>query len=263
MVGLSFFVMLLLAEGVLRFLYDEVDYLKPKLVFDAKLGDKISPYSSGHDSLGFRNQTIPNNADILTLGDSQTYGVNARAFNSWPEQLQKISGRDVYNMALGGFGPLQYYHILEEEGLKLNPDFVIVGYYLGNDLLDTFTDVYVELPYWDYLKDPDYNTVHEANPRTGEWGSQTTNTSKDKLFNVSKSVQSLRIWLGSNSVLYRMIGFQISKIAYQYESDVILPARPDVSLLYYESSKPNIAFRPNYRLQAIDLEISEVLEGMR
>ncbi|HAC16509.1 MAG TPA: hypothetical protein DCE78_11285 [Bacteroidetes bacterium] len=42
-----------------------------------------------------------------------------------------------------------------------------------------------------------------------------------------------------------------------------MPARPDVSLLYYESSKPNIAFRPNYRLQAIDLEISEVLEGMR
>ena len=41
-----------------------------------------------HDILGFRNRAIPNLADVVTIGDSQTYGNNALLADNWPSRMQ-------------------------------------------------------------------------------------------------------------------------------------------------------------------------------
>ena len=58
-----------------------------------------------HDILGFRNRRIPNVADIITIGDSQTYGNNVPPEQNWPGQLQASLGCKspvMYNMSVGG-----------------------------------------------------------------------------------------------------------------------------------------------------------------
>jgi lysophospholipase L1-like esterase len=44
---------------------------------------------------------VADSAKIVTIGDSQAYGVSASAGNSWPAKLQKLMKADVYNLSLG------------------------------------------------------------------------------------------------------------------------------------------------------------------
>ena len=67
--------------------------------------------SGPHDILGFRNEAVPNNAAIIVFGDSQTYGIGEPFAANWPSQLAALSGQGwapVYNMAIGGWGAVQY-----------------------------------------------------------------------------------------------------------------------------------------------------------
>ena len=48
--------------------------LIPRTVPDDRFGKMPNPKYPGHDSKGFRNLTLPTEADIVALGDSQTYG---------------------------------------------------------------------------------------------------------------------------------------------------------------------------------------------
>ena len=47
---------------------------------------------------------------------------------------------------MGGWGPLEYLHILKNEGMQLQPEVAVVGLYLGNDLFDATRSVYGESP---------------------------------------------------------------------------------------------------------------------
>ena len=46
------------------------------------------------------------------------------------------SAVEVINLAVGGFGTLQELLVLQEEGLRYEPDLVVLGFYFGNDLVD-------------------------------------------------------------------------------------------------------------------------------
>ncbi|MEZ4547723.1 MAG: hypothetical protein R3B51_08385 [Thermodesulfobacteriota bacterium] len=70
---------------------------------------KIEPHSAGHDSLGYRNKYVPERADIVTLGDSQTYGESSPAKYSWPSILGSLTGKETYNMGVSGYGPAEYF----------------------------------------------------------------------------------------------------------------------------------------------------------
>src|SRR5712691_4438681 len=113
---------LLVAEGSLR-LVEKIQLgdraIENKLIKDPVLGLKLAPYAQGHDANGFRNDTVPQRVDIVTLGDSQTWGVNVERQDAWPQQLAKISGRSTYNMGLGGSGPVQY-HVLTAQALVVS-----------------------------------------------------------------------------------------------------------------------------------------------
>src|SRR5262245_48761045 len=107
----SIILSVLAAELLARIVLDPVDYLNPTLVNDAFLNHRVQGHTGGHDAWGFRNARKPDTADIVCIGDSQTYGVSALARDSWPAVLGKIRADTVYNMGLGGYGPIQYLHL--------------------------------------------------------------------------------------------------------------------------------------------------------
>lgn len=106
------------------------------IVADDYLGHCGNPAYPGHDRNGFHNASVPATAEIVTIGDSQTYGLSVAPEQAWPHQLALRTGLSVYNMGLGGWGPVQYSAILDE-ALRYRPRLIIVGFYYGNDLVDS------------------------------------------------------------------------------------------------------------------------------
>jgi len=97
-----------------------------------------------HDLLGFRNRSVPRVADIVVIGDSQTYGNNAAIDDNWPSRLGRgLGGRRpvVYNMSVGGWGAVQYLYMFTNATV-LQPHVVIVAFYTGNDPLESFAMAY-------------------------------------------------------------------------------------------------------------------------
>jgi len=102
-----------LGEGLARLAFDPMDYLLPERVPDDRLGFRVASYSGHHDAWGFRNRGVPEQVDIVTIGDLQTYGWASRWRGAWPTRLEERGGVSVYNMAMGGFGPGQYLTLME------------------------------------------------------------------------------------------------------------------------------------------------------
>jgi hypothetical protein len=96
-----------------------------------------------NDILGFRNDSIPNTTDVVIIGDSQTYGINAHMVENWPHSFKRSLTKDVfvYSMATGGWGAVQYYYAVTK-ALYLKPKIIIVAFYTGNDPLETFSMTY-------------------------------------------------------------------------------------------------------------------------
>lgn len=123
-----------LGEYLLRLLVPSHNYLTPKFSYHDKLGYHIKPFHAGHDGWGFRNEGIPGWVDTVTIGDSFTYGTSVSASDAWPSVLADKVNQPIYNLSLGGYGVMQYQHLLETYATKLNPRQVIVGLYLGDDI---------------------------------------------------------------------------------------------------------------------------------
>jgi lysophospholipase L1-like esterase len=105
-----------------------------------------------NDLLGFRNNGVPNVADVITIGDSMTYGNNALMENNWPGFLQQALGRDdiqIYNMATGGWAAVQYLDMMNHAEI-FRPRVVIVAFYSGNDPLESFQLAYGS-EHWNWL----------------------------------------------------------------------------------------------------------------
>ena len=236
---------LLLAEGVARIFLDPVDYLKPRKIEDEILGFKLGPNSGGHDSWGYRNRSVPDRADIVAIGDSHTYGISAKASDTWPSFLEKLSGEKTYNLSLPGYGPVEYYYLLKNKAFDLYPSVVVVGLYFGNDLLDTYKSVYNN-EYWKHLR---------------RAGFQSDEIVKNKEVDVDKFSYKLRHFLPGNSIVYRIIsssviGDEVRQLRRLYQGEEII---------MYENIEYNIqtGFMPAVRLKALNLELAHVREGLR
>jgi hypothetical protein len=114
---------------------------KRVVVADDVLGHRMSPYYPGNDEWGFRNTAVPERCEILAIGDSMTYGFAATPENSWPRQLERLTGKSTYNMSCGGYGFCQY-ELLLERGLSLHPSIVILGTCMITDFTDAYHSVY-------------------------------------------------------------------------------------------------------------------------
>jgi hypothetical protein len=87
------------------------------------------------DKNGFRNSP-PEKATygIVALGDSFTRGTGVAT--PWPQKLAEDKGSDVLNLGDVGFGPQDELKVLQQYGLKKQPQLVILAYFEGNDLYD-------------------------------------------------------------------------------------------------------------------------------
>jgi len=108
---------------------------------DPLLGLRPNPQFPEHDRNGFRNSAVPTRAEIVTLGDSHTYGTGVPAEATWPAQLHSMTGREIYSMAFGGYGPIHSL-LFWDKALELHPSVIIEAVYDGNDLYDAFNSVY-------------------------------------------------------------------------------------------------------------------------
>jgi len=126
------------------------------MVQDSRLLIRVPANSPGHDERGFRNAKSLSRADVVAIGDSQTWGINARQSETWPATLGALENRQVYSMALGGWGPLQY-ELLAKDALDLKPAAILVGLYFGNDMFDSCSHTYGTDLYPKYRRpDADY-----------------------------------------------------------------------------------------------------------
>lgn len=235
-----------MSEFIVRQFFDPVDYLLPDLQDEEFLVHRISPGSGGHDEWGFRNYERPSSVDIVAIGDSQTYGISASSTQSWPAHLARISGQSTYNMALGGYGALQYLHLLKSRALELNPRVIIVGLYFGNDFLDSYNLVYSNDRWVDYRNPEITNAETERQ--------EVVIKREDDRF-----LGSLRNWMAYNSVVYRLISQSAfgDKVR---DKELSSGNRGLIDLRFGEVRQ---TFLPGRRLKAMDLESLKVREGVR
>ncbi len=109
-----------------------------------------------HDVLGFRNWGVPAVADVITIGDSQTYGNNVGLELNWPSRMTahfQEKPATLYNMSVGGWGAAEYYEISDK--LKFfSPRVVVVAFYTGNDPMESFVRAYGNDRWEDLRPDP-------------------------------------------------------------------------------------------------------------
>lgn len=139
---------LILFEGLLRF-----EIFQPKIlrfdgayeggmyVADKTLGHRPNRKFPGHDKRGFKNASALDQAEIVVVGDSQTYGPKISMEKTWTSQLALLSGKKVYQMAFGGYGPGHYLQLLDE-AYELKPKVIVAALYFGNDILDSYWHIH-------------------------------------------------------------------------------------------------------------------------
>jgi hypothetical protein len=98
------------------------------------------------NSLGYRGEDFAvekgSRLRVLVIGDSFTFGWGVEDTDTYAFRLQqalakRFPGRSVEVINAGFaacYSPDTYYLYLKNEGLRLNPDLVIVGVFVGNDL---------------------------------------------------------------------------------------------------------------------------------
>jgi lysophospholipase L1-like esterase len=249
-VAASTMLAILLCELGSRLVLNPVDFLSPRLERDDILGARLPGGSGGHDAWGFRNRRVPETADVVALGDSHTYGNRATMEDAWPSVLGRLTGKSVYNLGMGGYGPNQYDYLLQTKALGLKPRVVICGLYMGDDFDNAFRITY-GLSHWSSLRREDFGPV---DPDVWE-----REVSADTQWH-----QKARQWLSQHSILYRLVihgvlqpikgRYQIENASRLYESTT--------SLVLHEKHVEE-AFVPTATLRGLDQESPTVREGMR
>lgn len=165
---LSILVSLFFVEVVFRILPKEVTKI------DFSIKDKIVLYMPGRryaylpnssrswtslgpntvwkfNNIGFRDRSVqiikPENVfRIIVLGDSMIMGAGVEEYETIPRQMEKIFQEndpkaktfiEVINLGMFGYGAMEYRSVMQEWGVKLKPDLVIVGTF-SNDARDDF-----------------------------------------------------------------------------------------------------------------------------
>jgi hypothetical protein len=95
------------------------------------------------DGRGYRGPRLPQPAApgparVVVLGDSIASGYGVADHETFPHQLhERDNGIHVENLAVEGYGPGQELLVLEREGLRPQPDLVLLAMCLRNDFVDS------------------------------------------------------------------------------------------------------------------------------
>jgi hypothetical protein len=205
------------------------------VVHDDFLFNRIEGYSGGHDAWGFRNAKKPEAADIVCIGDSLTYGISARARDSWPAVLGQLRGTSVYNMGVGARGPIEYLHVMRTEAAKLHPKIVIIGFYFGNDLLDVYNAVRLNKNWNSYGNLGGFDEEMPVFVRQEGSG---------------KFLGPLRDWLARHSVFYAAL---TRSSMFDFVRKRETARRDDGSLIAYRDDKHDVIFNLSPGARFLDM----------
>lgn len=90
--------------------------------------------SDGFKSIEFKRYGSKRKS-ILLLGDSFTWGNEASNLTNGFADLLLAKGYVVYNSGIAGTDPAQYLEVARKYVPVLKPDFVVVNFYIGNDIM--------------------------------------------------------------------------------------------------------------------------------
>jgi lysophospholipase L1-like esterase len=224
-----------------------------------------APCPPGSDAKGFRNDAVPTHADIVALGDSQTWGVNVSRHEAWPQQLATLSGLSVYNMSRGGFGAA-HYAVLLKDALALSPQVLIIGLYLGNDIYDTYRLVYTTGMLPD-LRSPDASTDLTTDAvalrATAEWNAEKTYHSRwfPILF------RKPGLWLRGHSAIGRRLDSTLRRWGQPTDAWHEIGAEwahenPEAGTIF-DDGRVRTILTPAYRGEGLDLSEPRIAAGLR
>lgn len=117
---------------------------------DPYTGTRLQPltpeaegYTGPVDLLGFRNRSVPTIADLITIGDSQTFGSGVPVADTWPAQLTTAlpPHTELYNVSTNGWGAVQYLYLFNKI-VRLRPQVVVVAFSSGTDAVESVRLVY-------------------------------------------------------------------------------------------------------------------------
>jgi len=254
----------------------------PMFVKDSRLGLRPSPDFPEHDARGFRNDSRSGPISIVALGDSQTYGTDIKREEAWPQQLGQMTDSTVYNMACGGWGPTQSLQLFDD-AISLKPKIIIEAFYSGNDLYDSFSNVY----YDGQLVDLKTRDEHESSRVLEAEKNETLRAKVMRLYEQGgatnafappppqvqqplSSSDRIRKFLGDHVRIYQLLallkrGLQAKGSENDWESEKAA-ARSESDKDYYyifEAAKLQTVFTPRLRLVALDQTDSRISEGLR
>jgi len=249
----------------------------PRIVSSEKLGHRPNPMYPGHDRNGFRNRSVPKRADIVAMGDSQTYGMNVKIDQAWPQQLQKLGKIRVYNVAFGGYGPVHSF-VLLDEALKFEPKLVIEAFYSGNDLHDSYRLIYNEnqLPDMKSSDEKVLRDIYEAknieslrdranrNETKQSKQTQTPNPENYSSFTqyFPKRCKLFRIFICGVLTVNRLYKDYLHP-SFGWEHEKKRAMENETNYLPFENGKFRTIFTPDLRFFALDLNDVRILEGYR
>ncbi len=144
------------AEGLAR--WYAPDYLVRKRglhVFSSIYGwagrpGAVAPMGGGRvtlDGRGYRGRELPlpkpgHLTRVVVLGDSIAFGYGVSDEQAFPHLLTaRDNGIEAGNLAVEGYGPGQELLVLLNEGLRQNPDVVVLAFCLRNDFVDAVLPV--------------------------------------------------------------------------------------------------------------------------
>ena len=239
---------------------------------DERLRHRPNPAFPGHDSKGFRNPKVPAKADLVALGDSQTYGLGVESEKSWPRQLEPMIAQTVYSMAYPSYGPVHSL-ILWDEAIALEPKIIIEAFYAGNDLYDAFNMVYNHDQFVD-LKSSDPNvqeSVREAEELeaiTQRVGRMYRSGAPNK--SMTRTALSPRAFLRQRSRIYgllRRTRYEFKRILSvtqdPWEKATAFSEAHSAHSEVFNNGQFRTVFRSEYRLSALNLEDPRIAEGQK
>lgn len=263
-----------LAEISLRLIIDKrpdrIDVADPLLLY------KYLPGKEGGaiDKNGFRNSEILDKYDIIAIGDSQTFGMHTN--DIWTKQLSEISRLSVYNMAVGGYGPVQY-SFLTDKALQFEPKVIIWGLYLGNDIFDAYYLPYERdsTKYWSHLKNEEVERRLKAE-KLPPFPYEEVNP-KPRYVQIQEDpslILKIRVFLRKHYIFYAFLGDRTrswrerlglakteEEIKVEYDRQWA-KENPDLGFAY-ETEKIDTVFTSQYRLTVLDTNDPRIAEGLR
>jgi hypothetical protein len=236
---------------------------------DKVLGHRLNPGYPGHDPDGFRNAGALRKADLVVLGDSMAYGAGIPLERVWPQQLGKLTGMQVYNMAVPGYGPVQSLFLLDR-ALDLRPTVVLEAFTSANDLYDAFRMAYYlhDLPDLKSTEPDQIAAIRESENR------QPLSDLIDKVYNFRSRTSDETLltkakgWLDEHVMIYRLLRVVRDRFVTRPEepnkpSDLRSDAeRYPEDLFASGPGVPPTMFTPRYRLAANELDDPRIREGL-